>query len=120
MAAVLAVIYPGLGHAYLRSWGRALLWFGAVVLTAALLIPSDILAGISTPGDMMTAWEAVPTEAAIGVFLVAVFNVIDAYWTGKRLNFAEQGVRCPACGRPVDEDLSFCHWCTARLRTESA
>lgn len=28
LASALAVIYPGLGHVYLREWLRALLWFG--------------------------------------------------------------------------------------------
>ena len=119
LAALLAVVYPGLGHAYLRAWGRALLWFGAVIVAAVFLIPSEVFASVSSPGDVLTAWEAVPVEAAMGIAMVALFNVIDAYWTGKRLTVQAQELRCPTCGRPLDEDLSFCHWCTTEYTLES-
>ena len=119
VAAILALVYPGLGHAYLRSWGRAVLWFGAVVATALVLIPNDIVMGISSIGDISAAWSAVPIEAAIGVMLVAVFNAVDAYWTGKRSMVAQDELRCPSCGRVLDEDLSFCHWCTIEYTVET-
>lgn len=120
LAAVLALVYPGLGHAYLRSWGRAVLWFGAVIATAVMLIPTEVLTGITSVGDLPAAWAAIPIEAALGVLLVALFNAVDAYWTAKRTVVAHDDVRCPACGRTVDEDLSFCHWCTAEFAVESA
>lgn len=119
LAALLAVIYPGLGHAYLRAWGRALLWFGAVVMAAVFLIPTDVFTSVSTPGDVLSAWEAIPIEAAMGIAMIAVFNVIDAYWTGRRMTVATDELRCPSCGRALDEDISFCHWCTTEYTVET-
>lgn len=28
---------------------------------------------------------------------------------------ADQKIDCPACGKPVDPDLGFCHWCTTEF-----
>ncbi len=118
-AALLALVYPGLGHAYLRAWGRAILWFGAVLLTATLLIPTEIYTSVASVQDIPAAWADVPWEATVGVAIVALFNIVDAYWTGKRLSVPDNEVRCPSCGRTVDEDLSFCHWCTTELSIEA-
>lgn len=115
---MLAVV-PGLGHAYLRVWGRAALWFSAAVLTASLLIPPEIYAAIEGFGDLPAAWGSISPEAALGIALVTLFNVVDAYWTGKRLAVPDDETRCPTCGRTVDEELSFCHWCTADLSVEA-
>lgn len=30
---------------------------------------------------------------------------------------ADQKIDCPACGKPVDPDLGFCHWCTTEFAT---
>lgn len=118
LAAVLAVIYPGLGHIYLRSWFRAILWFGAVLLTATVFIPNEVVDNIASVGDLILAAESVPLEAALALLAVATFNVIDAYWIAKRTNSLVDNVHCPHCGRVVDEDLAFCHWCTIEFQTE--
>ena len=120
LAAVLAVIYPGLGHIYLRSWFRALLWFGAVLLTVTLFIPDATFEGIASIGDLLLVAETIPTEAAVALVVVASFNVLDAYWMAKRTNATVNDVHCPHCGRVVDEDLAFCHWCTIEFRTEES
>ncbi len=115
IAVVLAIVYPGLGHVYLRVWHRALLWFVAVVLTASLFIPEAVYTDIAEPSDVLGVAASIPTEAAVAVALVAAFNVIDAYVTANRSNASIEGNRCPHCGREVDESLDFCHWCTARF-----
>lgn len=120
LAAVLAFVYPGLGHIYLRSWARAILWFSAILITAFVFIPQEILEGIASPGDVMDAANAVPTDAAFALSTVIAINVIDAYLTARRGNRMQMGARCPSCGREIDEDLSFCHWCTVDLSEEPA
>lgn len=120
IAALLAIVYPGLGHVYLRSWQRGLLWFGAVVLTAIVFIPATIFEGVGTVADAVAATGAIPIEATIAISLVTLFNVIDAYLTAKRSNAAVGERHCEQCGRVVDEDLSFCYWCTAELAPKRA
>jgi hypothetical protein len=39
LAVVLTLVVPGLGHAYLRLWGRAVLWFVLVLGTVITLVP---------------------------------------------------------------------------------
>ena len=120
LAAVLAVIYPGLGHIYLRSWFRAILWFGAVLFTATVFIPDGAVQNIASVGDLFLVAEAIPLEAALALLVVASFNVIDAYWLAKQSNAAVDNVHCPYCGKVVDEDLAFCHWCTGEFQIESS
>ena len=119
VAAALGIVYPGLGHVYLRSWHRALLWFAAVVITIIVFVPESLLYGVATPGDLLTVAANIPIEAAVALPLVAIFNAVDAYLTAKRENAHVDGVRCPHCGKVVDEDLSFCHWCTSELAVET-
>lgn len=115
IAAVLAFLQPGLGHAYLREWLRAVAWFGLWVGTIALAVPSTgafaevLFRPVRTAGDL-------PTAAALALTAVSVFCILDAYWLASRTASPEpESPTCPDCGREVDPSLSFCHWCTARL-----
>jgi hypothetical protein len=124
LAAVLAFVYPGLGHVYLRAWVRAVAWFGLAVSTIAWLMLSGII-----PQSAITAFErggvqgildasrALPTEAHVAVFLVTSFNVFDAYLTARRDTDTREddGDSCPECGQELDDDIDFCPWCTTRL-----
>lgn len=120
IAGVLAAIYPGLGHVYLRSWFRALTWFGLAMLTAAIVVPPSVVAAYQT-GSLDAILEAsreIPNGAFLALLAVRVLNVVDAAWLGSRSRrgTAESGGRpCPNCGRDLDVDLDFCHWCTAQL-----
>lgn len=118
IAAALAVVYPGLGHVYLRAWGRSLMWFGAVIGTAIILIPTNLLTSITALADIPPTIAAVPIEAAIAVGLVVSLNVIDAWVSARRQNVPEDGQQCPRCGRTTDLELSFCHWCTTEFTTD--
>jgi hypothetical protein len=31
---------------------------------------------------------------------------------------ATAAATCPSCGKDVDPDLDFCHWCTERIAAE--
>ena len=119
LAAVLAALHPGLGHLYIGAWPRAILWFGSVVITAVIFVPDAIIAEISAIGDIPEAAAELPLEAALALAGVVLINVLDAYMGARRLNVEITGPRCQACGRKLDEELTFCHWCTTeRPETE--
>jgi hypothetical protein len=120
IAGVFAVIYPGLGHVYLREWLRALSWFGLALLTAALVVPADVLAAYQAGGlsQLYEASQSLPLAALGALFLVRLLNVVDAVRLAlapRRASVDSDTVSCPECGGEVDPDLDFCHWCTARL-----
>jgi len=70
LAAALAFVYPGLGHAYLRSWLRAFIWFLLGVMTAALVTPEPVVTAYESGGfsAMMTAMEDVPLRTLAPLF----------------------------------------------------
>lgn len=117
IAALLAVVYPGLGHVYLRSWFRALLWFWMALLAVVWFVPESTFAGVSSLGGVLSGLMAIPTEGALAILLVIGFNAVDAYWQANRVRSRLDGSTCPHCGKTIDDDLkvSFCHWCTAPL-----
>lgn len=124
LAAALAVLYPGLGHVYLRAWLRALSWFGLAVLTLSVFILPEMS---STPSAGFSAFyeefTTLPATTLFPLLMVNAFNVLDAYLVGRRgLEGASAGVggeevaaTCPHCGEDLDDDLDFCPWCTTRL-----
>jgi len=119
----LSVLFPGAGHAIIRDWLRALVFAGLYLSAIVLFLPSfDQLAAA---GSMAERAELLGTEIdTIGQFVlsfVVLFAAIDA--TFRALGFppgsngagGADGPTCPQCGKELDEDLAFCHWCTARL-----
>ncbi|MEF8888059.1 MAG: zinc ribbon domain-containing protein [Haloarculaceae archaeon] len=120
LAALLSVLYPGLGHVYLRLWGRALLWFLSIVTATALLVPPEAYPSTLSVGAAMEAAQALPLTVSLTILLMTLLNVLDAYMMAKRASksggdASEGGPTCPNCGKEVDEDLDFCQWCTTEL-----
>lgn len=135
--ATVFALYPGLGHVYLREWSRALLWFVLTLGTSAFALPTGTArdASITDPASVWAASQAAAAEAStlgiVTVTIVWAFSVADAYVIARgaarakaRGASADDGTdeapSCPACGRPLDEDLDFCHWCTTRLDGRAA
>jgi len=122
LAVLLAFLYPGLGHIYLREWLRAIVWFLLVVTSSTLLVPEGAVPDGLSVEALLTAAEAVPTTAALALVSITLFSMVDAYWMAKRRNqrtAVDEGTTCPHCGKDLDEDLEFCHWCTEPLHVES-
>ncbi|MDZ7701895.1 MAG: zinc ribbon domain-containing protein [Halobacteriales archaeon] len=120
IAGAFAVVYPGLGHVYLREWLRALSWFGLALLTAALVVPADVVTAYETGGlsGLAAASQNLPTAALVALLLVRLLNIIDAVRLAlvpPRAAASSDVATCPECGSEVDPQLDFCHWCTARL-----
>jgi hypothetical protein len=124
LGALLSFFLPGLGHVYLREWLRSLMWFAFGVSAVLLFVPMpDAATTAAESGELVAAMQAateatrnLPLEVLIPIWVVRVFSAIDAYWlTLQHDPSTEEGERCPACGKSVDEDLDFCQWCTTPL-----
>lgn len=137
LAVTLAIPVVGLGHLYLRRWLRAIGW---ILLTfgASAFVPTEQLEALSawqqalfTTGSV--AGAPTPDFAAIfPILAVALMSIADAYMVARRHNAEVRMqaataaaatdvdgdgdvVTCPACGREVEADLDFCHWCTTEF-----
>jgi peptidoglycan/LPS O-acetylase OafA/YrhL len=98
----------GAGHAYLREWRRAAAWFSFVLGTGLVLVAVFADPATATPASL-------PATVTVPVYALLLANAIDAYRVASRPRGSAEGPTCPACGRPVDPDLDFCHWCTRSL-----
>jgi len=121
LAAFLALVYPGLGHVYLREWLRAVLWFGLVVSTSTLLVGQSDVAPLND-GFSIDALLAVSQNISLGtsiaLFAITVLSMVDAFYMATRENVEAEvveGTKCPHCGKELEDDLDFCHWCTTEL-----
>jgi len=123
VAALLALAIAGLGHVYLRSWGRAAGWF-TIILGSGLAL----VGAFGDPTASVSELPALVVYPLVGLF---VLSAVDAYVLARRSRDTSPGAAggapnpegdaeaadgtCPHCGREVDESLDFCHWCTEPL-----
>ena len=119
LAVVLSFLVPGIGHLYLREWIRSVFWFLTVVLAGNLLIPPSAVSSEFSLQAITDMFDAAPLEAKVALVGLTFLCMADAYWVAKREQPLRQartdGQTCPNCGKDVDEDLDFCHWCSADL-----
>ncbi|ELY74698.1 zinc ribbon domain-containing protein [Natrinema pallidum] len=126
LAAGLSVIMPGAGHVLVRDWLRAALFAGLFLSASAVFLPIDQLSAVGpvTSVSDINAYADVMAEetdviAQFFLSFIALFAAIDA--TFRALGHSPggtggaEGPTCPECGKEIDEDLQFCHWCTTRL-----
>jgi len=120
IAALLSFLQPGLGHAYLRAWRRAVTWFlvWAAVTAALVELPSPSL---TVEGLRRAATQLFAGLGGLGLVpslvlsAVTAFAMVDAFWLAERPEPRDGTPRCPDCGKEIDEDIDFCPWCTAEL-----
>jgi hypothetical protein len=122
LAAVLGTAVTGLGHLYLRRWLRALAWLGSAFAASVLLVPESAISAISS-GTLNDPLSILP------IVLISVASALDAYLVAKMERQthgdratstagptgSEESPACPACGKPFDPELGFCHWCTTEF-----
>lgn len=128
LAGVLGVVATGLGHLYLRRWLRGVGWLVLAFGITMAFVPQETLQAMSAGEAMSARADFYPTMA---VQLAAAF---DAFLLAYRENLGSVGVTadvdvpvvgdedvsgdtvtCPNCGKDVDDDLGFCHWCTTEF-----
>jgi len=120
LAGGLAALYPGLGHAMLWRWRRALGWFALSLATALLVVTlSDVTVPAGGLEGALELQRQLPLEATLVMLAVSGLNVVDAVRVAREQH-ATAGSEpaagtCPSCGNELDEDLDFCPWCTTRL-----
>jgi len=120
LAVLLTVFIPGLGHVYLRLWLRALAWLAIYLTATTFLLPDGATPDSLSVDALMTAGESVPLEVAAVVLGISLFCLVDAYMMTNHVNSrlragGEAPATCPNCGKELDDDLTFCHWCTSEL-----
>lgn len=77
LAALLALVIAGLGHAFLRRWGRAFLWFSTILLGALALTFLYGDPNISDPTEL-------PQDVLLPVLLLFLLSALDAYLVAKQ------------------------------------
>ncbi|QCC50642.1 DUF7575 domain-containing protein [Halapricum salinum] len=125
LAAALSLLYPGVGHLYLREWVRAALWFGLLVTAALVLFPADITPETASIDALIEMSRQLPLYAQLTMLVLTVLCMLDAYALASRHNetvsreAGEAASRCPSCGHDLeDEELDFCPWCAEPLSEE--
>ncbi|SNR47050.1 zinc ribbon domain-containing protein [Halorubrum vacuolatum] len=81
LTVLLAVVVSGLGHAYLRRWGRAFGWYLLITATLVFIVPEAAL-------DRLISGQRPPIADILPAFIVAVASVVDAYVLAVRNNRA--------------------------------
>jgi hypothetical protein len=79
LAAALALVVSGLGHAYLRRWARAFGWYVVITATLVFVVPDAAVDGILA-GDRPPVVEVAPALVAVAA------SVVDAYVLAVRNN----------------------------------
>lgn len=130
LAVLLTVFVPGLGHIYLRLWGRAILWLALSILASYLLVPDSVVPESFSADAILAASQTIAIESAVVLLGVSLLCMVDVYVMARQINeyVARQETggdpnaahRCPNCRKELDPDIDFCHWCTTELdRSES-
>lgn len=126
VAIALSVVFPGLGHVYLREWLRTGLWLVLLFATAWLVIPPELIPQEMSYEAIMQASRNIPRDVSFLILGLRVLNVIDAYVLARqttRTEPATSGRQCPECGHDLseaDDDLTFCPWCATELESAEA
>lgn len=102
LAALLALVVSGLGHAYLRRWARAFAWYAAVTATLVFFVPDAAV-------DRLVSGNPPPiADIAPALFVIAA-SVIDAYVLALRNNREVEG----------EQRAAASNWTGSRTTTEN-
>lgn len=115
----LSLLYPGAGHALLRDWARALMFAGVFTFTTVVMLPVEEVTAARSVPDLFAVVTGEPWLVQFVLSFLFLFAAIDAGYRSlglpPRSNGDAETLACPNCGRELDEELEFCHWCTIRL-----
>jgi len=106
----------GLGQLYLRRWRRAVGWL-VVLLSVNIIFVDQTALTAAQNGETMAILSLLPVP------IVGVLCVLNAYVLAHATNIAREHsisaatehLPCPNCGKELDPELTFCHWCTTEI-----
>jgi drug/metabolite transporter (DMT)-like permease len=79
IAILLSLVYPGLGHIYLKRWKRAGLWAILWFIIVSVLIPIGTFQGVDTAQETLNAIASLGA-VNLGVLCLVIFGcLIDSY-----------------------------------------
>lgn len=122
LAGLLGTVATGFGHLYLRRWLRGLGWVALAFAVTMAFVPEQTMESITVGETVAEGTALYPTMAvqlagAFDAFLLAYREntAVDPDIDVPVLSADESVVTCPNCGKEVDADLDFCHWCTTEF-----
>ncbi|QSG05063.1 DUF7575 domain-containing protein [Halapricum desulfuricans] len=89
LAAALSLLYPGVGHLYLREWFRALLWLVLVFAASYVFVPVEATPETLSVSAIVEASQAVPTYGMVAMLALTLLSMGDAYVLARRLNASQ-------------------------------
>ncbi|MFW5948109.1 MAG: DUF7575 domain-containing protein [Halolamina sp.] len=127
LAGLLGTVATGFGHLYLRRWLRGFGWIALAFVVTVAFVPAGTM-------ETMTVGEPVEQQSTLyPTMIVQLAGAFDAFLLAYREPTASAGggdvpvaadgedggdaVACPNCGKEVEADLGFCHWCTTEFAT---
>lgn len=126
MAAALSLLYPGIGHLYLREWVRAALWFALILTASVVLLPANTFPETFSVDAVIQASRQIPIYVSLTMLVLTILCTFDAYALANRHNqtvdraAGNAAPRCPSCGHDLDDDdLAFCPWCAEPLEADA-
>ncbi|MFC5135716.1 MULTISPECIES: zinc ribbon domain-containing protein [Haloferacaceae] len=79
VAALLATFVPGLGHAFLGRFGRAIVWHVTVLGGAVALYSLSDAGPVDPTGSVADVAAAIPPEIALPISVLVGLSAVDAY-----------------------------------------
>ncbi|MBP1923511.1 hypothetical protein J2751_002553 [Halorubrum alkaliphilum] len=83
LAAFLAMCFPGLGHLFLRRFGRAIVWHATIVGGAIGLYTLYDVEPLDFTASIAEVAAAVPTDVLLPIALLVTLSAIDALLVGR-------------------------------------
>jgi drug/metabolite transporter (DMT)-like permease len=84
VAAVLALVYPGIGHLYLKRWLRAVFWFVVIFTGTVIFIPKGAF-----DESILDGAKSIPAVDLILFVAIYIGSSLDAYRLAKQERSSE-------------------------------
>lgn len=116
LAALLSAIAMGLGQLYLRRWRRAIGWLVVLLGVNVVFVDQTAVTGAQN-GELIAILSLLPVPIAGGLCVFDAYVLAHATNTVREHSapVATEHPPCPNCGKELDPELTFCHWCTTEI-----
>lgn len=133
LAGLFGTLATGFGHLYLRRWLRGAGWIALAFVVTMVFVPEQTMESMATGETLSDQTALYPT------MIVQVTGALDAFFLARSASDDSGSsitdvplvgddasadaspatdaatVACPNCGKEVDAELEFCHWCTTEF-----